>query len=146
MISLPDLLQRLRRAWAPPGPALTRIAPPADRAARLRAEVQPLLELIAAVQQSADAVRTDAEKTAARLVEAATQDAARKVREAEGSASTARAAAAKRKQDEMDAEIGRITRAAEERVAGIEVMSKERLAGLVGEVTACVLSGAGIDA
>jgi hypothetical protein len=83
VISLQDLLRRFRRAWAPPGPALARVAPPVDITARLRAEIQPLLDALADIQHDANATRRDADTQAAALLEKASREAEQVVREAE---------------------------------------------------------------
>jgi len=142
VISLPDLLRRLRRAWAPPGPALLRVALPTDTQARLRAEVAPLLQAIAALQSEASRVRADADAAAARLLDAAHVDAERTARDAEQQAPTARAEAAKKKQDAAEADIARTLDAGRSEAARIDAAAKERLPALVERVMACVLSGA----
>jgi vacuolar-type H+-ATPase subunit H len=144
MISLPEFLRRFRRVWAPPGPALSRIAPPTDVAARLEAEVRPLLDAIAELQRSAESVRKDADAEAAQIVDEATQRAEKNVREAESSAPGTRAAAAKRRHEAVDTEIGRVLSESEEEANRIRATAKARMAELVEQVRACVLSGAGI--
>lgn len=144
MISLPDLLRRLRRAWAPPGPALARIAPPTDVAARLKTEVQPVLDAIAELQRATAIERKKAEAEAEQVLEEATRRADAKVREADHSAPDARAAAAKRRHEAVDEEIRRVLDASETEAARIETASDERLAQLAQKVAECVLSGADI--
>jgi hypothetical protein len=146
VISLPDLLRRLRRAWAPPGPALARVAPPTDTAALLRAEIQPLLQAISELQKAAEAVRSEAARTAAQQLDAAAAAADRTARDAENAAPASRAAGAKQKREVVEAEIAKVVADGDERVAAIQAMSKERLAGLAEEVKACVLAGAGEEA
>lgn len=145
MISLRDFLQRLRRAWAPPGPALARIAPPTDVSARLKDEIRPVLSAIAELQRSAAQVRKEADGKASAMLEEADRTADGKVREAESSAPGARAAAAKGRHDAVDAEIGQVRSASEKEVARIEATARERMGELVDQVAACVLSGAGIE-
>lgn len=144
MISLPELLRRLRRAWAPPGPALARVAPPTDTTARLRAEIEPLLKAIAELQKSADSVRDNAENKAAQIVAEATAKAEQDVREAERSAPEARATAAKRRHEAVDEEIGQVMKSGEAEVARVQAVSAKRMAELADRVATCVLSGAGI--
>lgn len=144
MISLPDLLRRLRRAWAPPGPALTRVAPPTDAAARLRAEIAPLLQAVAEIQSAADAVRKDADATAARVLDESRADADRTARQAEQQAPAARAAAAKKKQEAVETELTRILERGGTEAARIDAAAKERIPAMVERVTTCVLSGAGV--
>jgi hypothetical protein len=60
MISLPELLRRFRRVWVPPGAALSRVAPPVDVSARLRSEVQSVLQAIGDLQQRASAASCSA--------------------------------------------------------------------------------------
>jgi vacuolar-type H+-ATPase subunit H len=146
VISLRDFLWRLRRAWAPPGPALERVAPPTDVRARLKKEIQPVLDAIAELQRSAEQVRTGAREEASEMIEEATRLADGKVREAEISAPEARAAAAKRRHESVYEEIDRVLEASEAEAARIAERTRDRLPEMVDRVTACVLSGAGIDA
>jgi len=140
VISLPDLLRRLRRAWAPPGAALSRAAPPTDATTRLRAELGPLLAAIAELQAVGQKERDRADAEAARITDAARGDADRIVREAESGAPAARADAVRRRHLEVSAEIDSALTDAGREVARIEATSASRLPELIGEVTACVLS------
>lgn len=145
VVSLPELLRRLRRAWAPPGAALSRIAPPTDVAARLRSELKPLLEAVADLQASERSSRDGAKSEAERIVEAARREADRILREAEHDAPSARSEAVRRRHRALDAEIDKTLEDAEHEVGRIAESSRERLPDLVEEIKSCVLSypGAG---
>ncbi len=145
MISLPDFLRRFRRAWAPPGAALARVAPPVDVSARLRAEVQPLLDAIAEIQHRGDRLRGDADAKAAALLDAAKHDADHAVRDAEKQAPEARAAAAREAHRAVDAELSSIATAGSTEAERIGKQAKERAAELLDRVRACVLAGPEVD-
>jgi vacuolar-type H+-ATPase subunit H len=140
MVSLPELLRRLRRAWAPPGAALSRIAPPTDVAARLRAELKPLLDAVTVLQASERSSLEGANAEAGRIVEAARGEAERMVRDAENVAPTTRSEAVRRRHRALDSEIQATLEDAEREAARIEEVSRERLPALVEEVKSCVLS------
>lgn len=144
-VSLPELLRRLRRAWAPPGAALSRIAPPTDATARLRSELQPLLEAVADLQASERSSREDASGEAERIVDAARREADRIVREAENGAPVTRSEALRRRHRALDEEIDAALRDAEREAARIEQSSRTRLPDLIEQVTSCVLSYPGIE-
>jgi Skp family chaperone for outer membrane proteins len=141
MISLPDLLRRFRRVWVPPGAALAHVAPPVDVSARLRAELQPVLDAIAVTQQRAAKIRADAASKAAALVDAAERQAAEEIRKAEAEAPAARSAAAERKWQAVEVEIAAALKAAQAEAARIEAGSRQRLPELVENVRTCVASG-----
>lgn len=141
MISLPELLRRFRRAWAPPGPALTRVAPPVDVAARLRTELRPVLDAIAEIQTRATAVRSEADAQAAALLDTAGRDADQKVREAEQQGPSARTAAAKQKHRAADEEITAVLAAGRTEAQRIAEQSQKQLPELIAAVRDCVLKG-----
>lgn len=141
MISLPELLRRFRRAWAPPGPALARVAPPVDVAARLRTEIQPVLDAVGEIQDRADTMRTEAETKAGELLETASREADQRVRDAEHQAPEARAQAAEHKHHSVDAEIASVHAAGREGARRIAEQAQERLPELLEKVRACVLNG-----
>jgi vacuolar-type H+-ATPase subunit H len=145
LISLPEFLRRIRRAWAPPGAALRRIAPPTDATARLKAEVRPLLEALADLERSTEAIRATAGEEADRLVKEASRAADEKAREAERAAPRARAAAARRRHAEVDEEIDRVSSEGDQEATRIRAMAERRMAELAEQVKTCVLSGAGTD-
>lgn len=145
MLSLPALLRRLRRAWAPPGPALARVAPPTDVAARLREEIRLLLEVIAEMQRAAEVLRQEADRKGEELVNAASREAQSRIQQAQNAAPATRAAAVKGKREEMEVELDRLMAASRSEVARIEAMVEERLPALVEEVRSCVLAGAGME-
>jgi hypothetical protein len=109
--------------------------------ARLRAEVQPVLEAIETMQQRAAAVRGVAETKGAALIEAAKHEAAEKIRRAEAEAPNARTAAAEEQWHAVEGEISSALDTAETEVARIDAVSRERLSELVEKVRACVSRG-----
>jgi flagellar biosynthesis/type III secretory pathway protein FliH len=141
VISLQDFLRRFRRAWAPPGPALARVAPPVDVTARLREEIEPLLAAIAEVQARAATIEAEAEKKSGEILDAASRQAEEELRNAEKQVSSARAEAAKKKQETFDQEIKASLDSARQEVERIEATSKERLPEIVTEVADCVFEG-----
>lgn len=140
MISLADLLRRFRRVWVPPGAALARVAPPVDVAARLRAEARPVLEAIEEMQQRAAAIRSAAEAKGAALVDAATQEAEEKVRQARADAPAARTAAVEQQWRAVEDDVSAALQSAQTEASRIEVESRARVADLVEKVRLCVLS------
>jgi hypothetical protein len=143
VISLPDLLRRFRRTWAPPGAALERVAPPVDAAARLRDELHPVLEAIAEIQRRATAARTEGDTKAAALLDTAEREADRATRKAEAQAPSMRAAAAERKHHAVDAEVTSVLAAARGDAERIGAQCQERLPRLLDVVRTCVLNGPG---
>jgi flagellar biosynthesis/type III secretory pathway protein FliH len=141
LISLQEFLRRFRRAWAPPGPALTRVAPPVDVTARLREEIEPLLAAIAEMQERAAAIGAEAERESGEILDAASQQAEGELRNAEKKVASARAEAAKKEQESFDQEIRAALDAARDEVQRIEAQSKERLPQIVTEVMDCVFEG-----
>jgi len=127
--------------WVPPGAALARVAPPVDMAARLRAEVQPLLEAIGAMQQRAATIRDAADTKGAALIEAAKREAADGIRRAEAEAPNARTVAAEKQWHAVEGEISAALNAAQSEAARIDAESQERLSELVEKVRGCVSSG-----
>lgn len=143
MLSLPELLRRFRRVWAPPGPALARVAPPVDVGAGLRREVQPLLDAIAEIQQRARAVEDEADGKARQLLDSASADAERIVREAENRAPQARSDAAGKQRHAVDAEIESAHSTSQDEAKRIEAQLGDRLPALLAKVQDCVLKAAG---
>jgi vacuolar-type H+-ATPase subunit H len=141
MISLQELLRRFRRAWAPPGPALTRVAPPVDVTARLREEIGPLLARIAECQERAGAIEKEAEEKAKEALEAASREATGKIQDAEKRASSVRAEAAAKEQEAVSREIQSALDSARKEVQRIEALSQERLPQLVEQIVDCVSKG-----
>lgn len=141
MISLQELLRRFRRAWAPPGPALTRVAPPVDVTARLRKEIGPLLATIAECQERAGAIEKEVEQKATELLEEASLEANRRIQDAEKQAASVRGEAAAKKQEAVSRELQSALDSAREEVQRIEARSKERLPQLVEQIVDCVLKG-----
>jgi hypothetical protein len=141
VISLPDLLRRLRRAWAPPGPALARVAPPVDVTARLRAEIQPVLAAVADIQRNAKAIRDDAATRTRSMLDDATHDADQEMREAEQQAPSVRATASAGKQRAVDAEIAATLAAGQKEAKRIAQQVQQRLPDLLESVRSCVLKG-----
>ncbi|MGH7617483.1 MAG: hypothetical protein ACREPM_09675 [Gemmatimonadaceae bacterium] len=143
MISLPELLNRFRRAWAPPGPPRGLVAPPADVAARLRAEVQHVLDAIAEIQRRADTELAEADAASQQQLDAAAQTAKAAVRDAEQRAPDARSKAAEEKHRAVDAEIASVLAGGQEEARRIAAQAKDRLPPLVTSVCACVQAVAG---
>jgi vacuolar-type H+-ATPase subunit H len=141
VISLPDLLRRFRRTWAPPGPAQARVAPPVDITARLRAEIQPLLDALTDVQREAKIIRRDAENSATASLDKASQEAVEQVREAERQAPSVRSAAAEQQGRAVDADISSTLAAGRREAERIEQQARQRLPELLESVRTCVLKG-----
>jgi len=141
VISLPELLRRFRRGWAPPGAALARVAPPVDVAARLRDEIQPLLDAIGEIQAQADATRAEADERAKALLENAQREADQQVRDAEQRAPATRAEAAERKRSSVDDEITSIVTGGADEARRIAARAEKQLPNLLASVRACVLQG-----
>jgi vacuolar-type H+-ATPase subunit H len=146
MISLPELLRRFRRAWVPPGPAYRRVAPPVDVTARLREELQPVLDAIAAIQARAGQIGAEAKQGAKDLLDAASRDADRKLRDAESRAPATRAAAAERARHAVDAELESVDAASRDETQRIDARVKQHLPELLDEIRGCVLKGSGVSA
>lgn len=141
MISLQDLLSRFRRALVPPGPALARAAPPVDVAARLRAEVAPVLEAIAELQERATQLKKEGDERAAQLIDAATSEAERNIRSAERKAPEARAAAVEDTHRGVEGEIATIDSEGNAETKRIAAQTDERLPDLVATIRDCLEKG-----
>lgn len=142
MVSLQELLRRFRHAWAPPGPALARAATPVDVAARLRAELEPVLAAIAEIQQRAEALRAEGEERAGELLDRATRDAEQAVRKAEREAPLARAAAVETTHRGVEAEITSAVAQGRAEADRIATQTNERLPELLTAIRECVQKGA----
>jgi vacuolar-type H+-ATPase subunit H len=120
---------------------MARVAPPVDITARLRAEIQPLLDAVADIQRDAKAIRHEAETKAATLLDTASREADQKVRDAERQAPSARAAAAEQKQHAVDTAIESTLTAGRREAERIAGQAQQRLPDLIESVRACVLKG-----
>jgi len=111
---LRDFLNRFRPAAAP-GSA-SRPGIPADRAAELVAEIDPVLAMLADTQSRCTVIVSDARGQAARIGREAAEQAARIAADGRERAAAARACAANEVLASARAEAGRSQRAAEEAV------------------------------
>jgi vacuolar-type H+-ATPase subunit H len=138
---LRDLLDRFRRGLAPPGPALTRVAPPVDRRVLVEAELADLLASIDATSASLDERVADAEQRAAEAVTDARARADDLLRRTDRGLADLRSAAAAGRRHELDEERSRIEATAAEACARIEARAAEAIPGLVDRVLAEVTEG-----
>ncbi len=131
-----DFLQRFRAAGAPGAAAATGV--PADRVAELSSELEPVLAVLADVQDEADRVRAAARREADRRRREATQQAQSLVATARREAESERADAAAQVSSQAEAE-GSEVRAEAERVADeVRRRAGERIPDYVTQVLATV--------
>jgi flagellar biosynthesis/type III secretory pathway protein FliH len=136
-----DILLRFRRSVTPPGPALVRMAPPADSRTALEAELAPLFEGIDAARSDL-ASPEEAQQRAAELVRQARAEADELLRLTDEGLAEIRAEAAHRRRQEVNEDIARISDEADEEVARIRDQAQSRIPALVDRVVACMRTGA----
>ncbi len=135
-----DILRRFRRSVTPPGPALVRMAPPVDSRTALEAELAPLFEAV-------DEARSDlaspeaAHERATEVVRQARAEADELLRHTDEGLAALRAEAARRRREQVNKEIERLTRESDTEIARIHQRAESRLPGLVDRVMSCVRTG-----
>lgn len=133
-----DLLQRFRFAGAPGAAAGGGV--PADRAAELAAELEPVLRLLDPVQDEARRIRADGDATADRVRRAAADDARRRVAAAQEAAATLRTQAAAALVRRAAEEHASVQDAADRRAQAVRQRASSRMPAYVDRVVAEVLA------
>lgn len=138
--SVRDILWRFRRSVTPPGPALVRMAPPADSRTALAAELAPLFEAID--EAGSDLASPDeARDRAAETVRRARAEADGLLRRIDAGLAEVRSDAAHRRREQAGEQIDRIRKEGEAEVARIHTRAESRLPAMVDRVMDCVAGG-----
>ncbi|HYM50474.1 MAG TPA: hypothetical protein VET65_07845 [Candidatus Limnocylindrales bacterium] len=140
MISMAELLQRFRRAAAPPG-AAAQPGIPSDRKADLSSELGEVFAAVRAIEAEAAAITTGAQREAARIRETALVEAQRIVADARAQVPAARAEAAAARRRERDREIRELMGGAENQATQVRLMAASRTGSLVERIIGDVLDG-----
>ena len=133
---LDDLLLRLRRIWAPVGPAAGQPGVPEEAGAGLETEIADLTRELAGIDDEAAAMVRAAEEQAAGIRAAGLAEASRIGERARDELPAARAAQAARRVEDRQAEIAKILQAAEQAAREVRARASARMPELVGRVTA----------
>lgn len=141
MPPLRDLLERFRRGLAPPGPALTRVAPPVDRRVLVEAELMDLFRRVDAASAAHDEQVADVDRRADDIVSDARARADDLLRRTDRGLADLRAEAAAGRRHELAEERSRIEAAAADECRRIEARADEVIPGLVDRVMAQVEAG-----
>ena len=134
-----DFLDRFRPAGAP-GPA-ARAGVPADRAAELAAEVEPVLALLDDTQAECDQIIEWARQEADRIAAEAHAELARIGQEAARNARAVRDEAAAEVLAQASAEVQKTTAEAGQQALRIGRLARRRLPGLVAVAVGTVRAG-----
>lgn len=143
MPSVRDFLARFRRSLTPPGPALARMAPPADARASLEAELAPIFAWVDDVESRATARVDVAERRAAEVVKAAHADAEVLLRRTDRGLAALRARSAEERRSQVSDELEQIHAEAVAEAARVREQAQTTIPALVERVMAGVRSGAG---
>lgn len=131
---LDDLLLRLRRIWAPVGPAAGQAGVPEEAGAGLDAEIADLSRELAAIDDEAIAILRAAEEQAAGIRSAAHLEASRISEQARTQLPRVRASQAARRIEERQAEIAQVLSAARQSAGEIREGARSRMPLLVGRI------------
>ncbi len=131
---LNDLLLRLRRIWAPVGPAAGHAGVPEEAGTGLETEIADLAHELAAIDNEAMTIERDAKEKAAAIREAARAEASRIREQARGQLPAVRASQAARRVEDRQGEIASVLLAAEQSARAVRDRANARMPALVGRV------------
>jgi F0F1-type ATP synthase membrane subunit b/b' len=136
-----DFLDRFRPAPAPG--AASRVGVAADRTRELRAELNPVLALLAATQADCEHIIAAAGQDARRIADQAQRQATATAAESQRQAEAARAAAADAAVAAAQAQASELVTAAVRRAQSPRLASEEQISGLVASATGLINGLAG---
>lgn len=145
MAGLGDLLMRIRRRWAPPG-GVDHPASPLVSDNPVADELAPLFAEIDAIEEEAEAIRTEGQKHAQVIRERAGRQAERVIAEAPGRAAAARTSAMASVRAVHEREIARLQQDSRAEAATVRQRAAERLPELSSQVVRRVLAAFEEDA